>query len=196
MGYSLNIMISLVILMGTIVIIYLILEIKKLCGKPQDGSICSDVHDEKSSISLASSCMIDGSYGLENLDDQKDSLSSTLDMFGSDDYGGSDIQYAQLKIDHYKKTNIPDNVYVMEKSMITIGRREDNDIVIYDPIVSRCHCIITYSNGIYFIEDLDSKNGTFVDKKRVLQKGFLSSPCEIIIGNIQIGFKALDRCRT
>ena len=49
----------------------------------------------------------------------------------------------------------------------TIGRGPDNDIVINDPSVSTCHAkIVTFFDASY-IEDLDSRNGTYVNGKKI-----------------------------
>jgi pSer/pThr/pTyr-binding forkhead associated (FHA) protein len=50
-----------------------------------------------------------------------------------------------------------------------IGRDGSNDIILEDPCVSRKHCFIGKVLGKYVIEDLGSKNGTFVNG-RYLEK--------------------------
>ncbi len=181
MGYSINIIISLVILMGTIVIIYLVLEIRRLCGRSQEEEI-RDV----SKFAVGSVKAINVSRSSD------DSMEKTLEMDVALDRSALDIQYAKLEIDAHIKTNIQDNPYIMEKHRVTIGRRTDNDIVIQDPTVSRQHCAVTYENGVYFIEDLGTTNGTFVDGKKVIQKAFLNKSCKIMIGDASIHFYALD----
>ena len=49
----------------------------------------------------------------------------------------------------------------------TIGRSPDNDIQILDKTVSRTHLKIFRKKKEYFIEDLKSRNGTFVNGARV-----------------------------
>lgn len=51
----------------------------------------------------------------------------------------------------------------------TIGRWEDNDIVVDDRWVSRHHARLVREGDQYRIEDLDSKNGTFVNGQRIIQ---------------------------
>jgi len=50
---------------------------------------------------------------------------------------------------------------------ISIGRLPENDVSIPSPIVSRQHARIVCDSGSYFIEDLGSTNGTFIDGRRV-----------------------------
>lgn len=50
---------------------------------------------------------------------------------------------------------------------ITIGRGKENHIYLDDVLVSRNHAIIQKINNSYFIKDLGSTNGTFVNDKQV-----------------------------
>ncbi len=54
-----------------------------------------------------------------------------------------------------------------EAPAITIGRALSNDIVLDDAGLSRQHAAVTYRNGAVWIEDLQSKNGTFVNGRAV-----------------------------
>ena len=58
-----------------------------------------------------------------------------------------------------------------EKDSLAVGRKDDNDIVIDNPAVSGHHCRISVQGGTYFVEDLDSTNGTFVNEKRIKKSG-------------------------
>ncbi|MBI5208669.1 MAG: FHA domain-containing protein [Elusimicrobia bacterium] len=60
---------------------------------------------------------------------------------------------------------------VMDKDALTIGRKADNDVVIDNPAVSGHHCKVSVQGGTYFVEDLDSTNGTYVNEKRVKKSG-------------------------
>jgi pSer/pThr/pTyr-binding forkhead associated (FHA) protein len=50
---------------------------------------------------------------------------------------------------------------------IIVGRGSDCDVRLCDPWVSRHHCEINQSDGRLVILDLDSKHGTYVNKRRV-----------------------------
>jgi pSer/pThr/pTyr-binding forkhead associated (FHA) protein len=54
--------------------------------------------------------------------------------------------------------------------MLTIGRLPDNDVVIDNPAVSSHHACVFRDGDDWVIEDLDSKNGTFVNGKRVARQ--------------------------
>lgn len=59
----------------------------------------------------------------------------------------------------------------MDKEQITVGRRPDNDLVIDNPAVSGHHCRIYSQAGSFFVEDLNSTNGTFVNEKKIIRAG-------------------------
>ena len=66
------------------------------------------------------------------------------------------------------------------KSAVVIGRKQDGcDIVLdYDRTVSGRHCRLAVRDGRFYITDLKSSNGTFINDRRVLAE------MEIISGNI------------
>lgn len=71
------------------------------------------------------------------------------------------IQPSQECLINYKGKNIP----VVSK--IKVGRDKSNDIVLNSATISRFHAEIQKIKNDYFIHDLNSSNGTFVNKKRV-----------------------------
>ena len=67
--------------------------------------------------------------------------------------------------------------------VITIGRSSKNNIVINDPYVGRHHCQIVENYGRCSIVNIDAKNGTFVNGKKICGETTLS-PMDIVkIGN-------------
>lgn len=80
----------------------------------------------------------------------------------------------------------------LKSGLIYVGRAPDNDIQINDKSISRSHLKILRKDNKYFIVDLKSTNGTFVNNERIssgkeieVEKGM-----PIAIGNI---FFSLDR---
>ena len=55
----------------------------------------------------------------------------------------------------------------IRKTTTTVGRHHSSDVVIDDPSVSRRHAEITYSGDGYFVSDMGSKNGTFVNQDNI-----------------------------
>ncbi len=42
-----------------------------------------------------------------------------------------------------------------------------NGVVTYNPAISRVHCKITFAQGRYYLTDMDSANGTFINQQRL-----------------------------
>lgn len=78
---------------------------------------------------------------------------------------------------------------------ITIGRSSDNDIIINAATVSRHHAKITeISTGVYEIEDLNSKNGTYVNGRKVKGRMSLKPTDRIVLSSTKVTdwLKALE----
>ena len=51
--------------------------------------------------------------------------------------------------------------------MVVVGRREDCDVVLADPTVSRVHAVVMLFGGQLVVLDRESTNGTRVNGRRV-----------------------------
>ena len=49
----------------------------------------------------------------------------------------------------------------------TVGRAEDNDLLLEKPTVSRHHVVVSAEGDRWFVEDKGSFNGTFVNGSRI-----------------------------
>jgi hypothetical protein len=74
---------------------------------------------------------------------------------------------------------------------LTMGRGEDNDVRIdFDARISRRHCRLHEHDRKFYIEDLDSTTGTWVNGQRVLARRLLGNE-EIRLGS-QVFFVQID----
>jgi ABC transport system ATP-binding/permease protein len=72
---------------------------------------------------------------------------------------------------------------------LTIGRETDNDVVVSTALASRHHARIVRNDGRWFLADLDSTNGTFLNGERLRgQARFLQSGDAIVVGGETIHF--------
>lgn len=60
-------------------------------------------------------------------------------------------------------------LFPLDQTVINIGRRNENHLVIDDARISRNHAQIRLVHGKYILFDLNSTGGTFVNSKRVTQ---------------------------
>jgi DNA-binding NtrC family response regulator len=81
--------------------------------------------------------------------------------------------------------------YNFDKDVISIGAMEDNDVVLDDDTVSRNHCRISLEGDAYILTDLDSTNGTSINRVRI-REAFLSPNHVIQIGSTEIRFSPID----
>ncbi len=78
----------------------------------------------------------------------------------------------------------------IEKSVITIGRSSENDLVLNNIKVSRKHARLEKTGNEWFIEDLQSSNGTFINGKKI-ERAKLSAKDVITIGGIPLNLERL-----
>jgi two-component system, NtrC family, response regulator AtoC len=72
-----------------------------------------------------------------------------------------------------------------EDANVVVGREAPSEIVVNDGSVSRQHARFVLRNGVVSVEDLDSRNGTFVRGKRI-ERSDLSAGDEIRIGRARV----------
>lgn len=56
---------------------------------------------------------------------------------------------------------------LLQDKPITIGRSQDADVITLDERASRMHCSIRLWDGEYYVKDLKSKNGTYLNQSKV-----------------------------
>ena len=83
----------------------------------------------------------------------------------------------------YPESGISQGSVIPVKTEVTIGRKEDNSIVLNDRHVSANHGKLLIKNEVLFIEDLNSTNGTYLNGNKLKGRAKLSNQDEIRIGS-------------
>ena len=76
-------------------------------------------------------------------------------------------------------------VFELSAEETTIGRLSDSDIVITNPYVSRRHAKVIRRGGAFFVSDINSTHGTFVNGSRVSEQRLLPGD-RISLGHDQV----------
>lgn len=79
-----------------------------------------------------------------------------------------------------------------EACPVSIGRAEDNTAVISCLPVSKHHCVITCQKNAYYIQDLQSSVGTFVNGKRVDGAQKLQKGVPVVVGQVTVQFNGSE----
>lgn len=110
-----------------------------------------------------------------------------LDIRGMGSIASDTARYLKLinKID-----SIPFKIkeYYPIDDILSLGRNVKNDIVIKDPYVSKQHFQIVEDEGRYYLEDLNSANGTYLNGEKISDVVRLNNKDIIRIGQIEFLF--------
>ncbi len=77
-------------------------------------------------------------------------------------------------------------------AITTLGRDVNNSIVIDDPFASADHAVLTFRGRAWFVEDLDSTNGSYVNGNPIQGVSALTFGDELQIGQVKL---RLERAR-
>ena len=144
-----------------------------------DGSKCT----ERTEIRNGSKIRI-GEYTLYLEYKDRSELNSGQEILKTQIVSGEQSGYKIVRVGD----NFAGEEFMLSEESNTIGRTEDNYILLSDPSISRNHAKIVNSNLSYKVVDLNSSNGTFVNNKRIQREQVLQSNDLIRFGNISFVF--------
>jgi signal transduction histidine kinase len=75
-------------------------------------------------------------------------------------------------------------------SVLTLGRTAGADFVVADQAISRKHAEFAYKDGQWFLKDLGSSNGTFINEVRIRESSALYAGDQIRCGSTVMLFEA------
>ncbi len=77
--------------------------------------------------------------------------------------------------------------FALDRERMTIGRRPDSAIFLDDVTVSRDHAIMVHRGDAWFLDDLGSLNGTYVNRRRI-DSQHLEDGDEVQVGKYKLTF--------
>ena len=77
--------------------------------------------------------------------------------------------------------------FPLDGERLTVGRRPDSDIFLDDVTVSRDHAVLVRRGSDYFLDDLGSLNGTYVNRRRI-ESHRLADGDELQIGKYKLAY--------
>lgn len=80
---------------------------------------------------------------------------------------------------YYEGTSFPLDHYT------TIGRHQDNTIAIDDGFVSGSHAEVLFDQGEWWVQDLDSTNGTFINNQPVRSRARIAEGDIVQFGRVR-----------
>ena len=72
---------------------------------------------------------------------------------------------------------------VFERTEISVGRVQGNDLMLPKGNVSKRHARLIYRDGRFIVTDLNSTNGTYVNRRRISQATIVREGDRIYIGD-------------
>ena len=86
--------------------------------------------------------------------------------------------------------DVPEKSFFLTPRPYTLGRARHNDLSLPDPSISKAHARIDHNAGAFFIEDMGSLHGVYVDAVRV-ERAELGNGAQVQLGNISLRFSVL-----
>src|SRR5688572_7445538 len=83
----------------------------------------------------------------------------------------------------------PGRRYPLDRAKSVLGRSADCDIVLDAGAVSRFHAQILRVGKGYFVEDLKSRNGTFLNGERITERQALRNRDDLKICDLHFAFR-------
>lgn len=83
-------------------------------------------------------------------------------------------------------------VYELKNDVTIMGRSDEADLVVSDISISRRHAMIVYRVNGFYLSDLGSTNGSFLNKDTVTSATLVSEGDKVTLGNVVFKFTYQD----
>ncbi len=101
---------------------------------------------------------------------------------------GSGTAVATLEL---VRGSLADRIFFLAPRDYNVGRASGNDVSLPEPSVSKLHARLSFENGQFWIEDLKSLHGVYVNAAKI-QKVALTPGAQVQFGNLSFKFSALS----
>jgi pSer/pThr/pTyr-binding forkhead associated (FHA) protein len=122
-----------------------------------------------------------------------DAAKNYLRQFGVDPQTPPAVRSSIMQVDQLFKVYLLDVLgkkYAVNKDKFSIGGEADNDCIIAKDSVSRHHAAIHKdANGVFWLTDLGSTNGTFLNQTQVTAPVSLKNGDEIYLADQKFTFR-------
>ena len=110
-----------------------------------------------------------------------------LDIRGIEGISSDNMVYLKLI---NRKESLPYKIkeYYSIDETITLGRNGQNNIIVKDPFISKKHFQIIEDEGDYYLEDLNSANGTYLNGDKIFDAVQLEDGDIVRAGQIEFLF--------
>ena len=78
----------------------------------------------------------------------------------------------------------------LDGDRLTIGTSTQNDLILEDEMVSRLHAVLEHYTSGWSIRDMGSRNGTFLNRERLMGEQALRPGDEIRLGDTRLVYRA------
>jgi signal transduction histidine kinase len=100
---------------------------------------------------------------------------------------GASLSVAVLEV---IRGEVPEKIRFLRPRAHTIGRARYNDIALNEPSISKVHARLDYRDGRFFVEDVESRHGVYVNATKV-SRAELTPGAQVQLGNVTLKFSVL-----
>lgn len=100
---------------------------------------------------------------------------------------GASLSVAVLEV---IRGDVPEKIRFLRPRAHTIGRARYNDIALNEPSISKVHARLDYRDGRFFVEDVESRHGVYVNATKVT-RAELTPGAQVQLGNVTLKFSVL-----
>lgn len=102
--------------------------------------------------------------------------------------GGRDAGRAAVTAQLVLDTPEGPHAFPLNTTVMTVGRGLNNDLIVEDPRVSRQHAQLRFKSRRYFIGDMGSTNGTYVNGTQLTADQVLHDGDTVSLGGLELRF--------